>query len=114
MTDLANTCPAVDGQAPATLPATVPELDGSENRTARRQIPWLGVLYSLPLFVGLCAFYLRWHPEGDMYFYYEIVALAQRGVHPFIDYWSEYPPVFPLLLVGGQHILGSLLWSDEE
>jgi hypothetical protein len=75
-----------------------------------RRLGWLGLL---PLVVGLYSFYLRAHPAGDLYLYYQMVDLAQRGLHPFIDYWSEYPPLFPLLLVGLQHAIGPLAWADE-
>jgi hypothetical protein len=53
-------------------------------------------------------------PAGDLGFYYDMVVMAQNGFHPFIDYWSEYPPLFPLLLVGSEQTFGPLLWRDAE
>jgi hypothetical protein len=37
---------------------------------------------------------------GDYAYYYELASYSDQGYLPFIHYWSEYPPVFPLLSVG--------------
>ncbi|TET53393.1 MAG: DUF2029 domain-containing protein [Anaerolineales bacterium] len=37
---------------------------------------------------------------GDYAYYYELASYSDQGQLPFIDYWSEYPPLFPFLSVG--------------
>ncbi|MGI6207354.1 MAG: hypothetical protein ACOYEW_03990 [Anaerolineae bacterium] len=37
---------------------------------------------------------------SDYYYYREFAALSDRGLYPYINIWSPYPPVFPWLLVG--------------
>lgn len=37
---------------------------------------------------------------GDYRYYYELAAYSDQGLLPFINYWSEYPPIFPFLSVG--------------
>lgn len=34
---------------------------------------------------------------GDYRYYFDLDTLFEQGHLPFIDYWSEYPPVFPFL-----------------
>ncbi len=34
---------------------------------------------------------------GDFPYYVDLAALTERGVYPFVDYWQEYPPLFPYL-----------------
>ncbi|HKZ86011.1 MAG TPA: glycosyltransferase 87 family protein [Anaerolineae bacterium] len=34
---------------------------------------------------------------GDYPYYYELARLSDRGLWPYLHYWMEYPPVFPLL-----------------
>ena len=56
---------------------------------------------------------------GDYVYYYELAAYSDQGYLPFIDYWSEYPPIFPFLSVavyqlaqlagGGYHVYVYLL-----
>jgi hypothetical protein len=50
----------------------------------------------------------------DYKFYFQHAQLSDRGLYPFLDYWMEYPPVFPWLVVGVYQL--SLLippWLDE-
>jgi uncharacterized membrane protein len=35
---------------------------------------------------------------GDIPFYYHMVQLSDQGLYPFVHFWTEYPPVFPLLV----------------
>ena len=37
---------------------------------------------------------------GDIPFYFQMVQLSDRGLYPFLHFWTEYPPVFPLLITG--------------
>jgi len=37
---------------------------------------------------------------GDYRYYYQLATFSDEGHLPFIDYWSEYPPIFPFLSVG--------------
>ena len=37
---------------------------------------------------------------SDFYYYREFAALSDRGLYPYVNIWSPYPPVFPWLLVG--------------
>ncbi|MCB0153997.1 MAG: DUF2029 domain-containing protein [Anaerolineae bacterium] len=45
---------------------------------------------------------------GDYQHYFNLAELTQRGLYPFLDYWYEFPPIFPYLniavygLAGGQ------------
>ncbi|MCS7259354.1 MAG: glycosyltransferase 87 family protein [Anaerolineae bacterium] len=35
---------------------------------------------------------------GDYHFFFRLAALSEIGHWPFVHYWSEYPPLFPLLV----------------
>ncbi len=37
---------------------------------------------------------------SDYYYYREFAALSDRGLYPYVNIWSPYPPIFPWLLVG--------------
>ena len=37
---------------------------------------------------------------GDTIYYYELASFSDQGHLPFVDYWSEYPPIVPFLMVG--------------
>ena len=37
---------------------------------------------------------------GDFQFYRRLAELSIGGLYPYLDYWMEYPPVFPWLLIG--------------
>jgi uncharacterized membrane protein len=41
-----------------------------------------------------------WNHAGDIGFYYQLAQLSDRGFYPFIQFWTEYPPVFPFLVTG--------------
>jgi hypothetical protein len=91
---------------------STPGIPGRTRRTrlltSLRVVAWLAVL------AAVYTVYVLRHPPGDLSFYYNMLIMAQRGLHPFIDYWSEYPPLFPLLLIGLEHAVGPLLWHDSE
>lgn len=59
----------------------------------------------LSLFIGFRLMMLMaWPAEtltryGDYQYYYNLAALSEIGLLPFLDYWSEYPPIFPFLSV---------------
>ena len=36
---------------------------------------------------------------SDYNFYLDIAQLSDRGLYPTVDFWLEYPPVFPWLAV---------------
>ncbi|MGQ9785331.1 MAG: glycosyltransferase 87 family protein [Anaerolineae bacterium] len=35
---------------------------------------------------------------SDYHLFFQLAALSTKGYWPFVHYWSEYPPLFPLLL----------------
>lgn len=41
---------------------------------------------------------------SDYLFYYEVVDSAQQGHYPFIDFWYEFPPIFPYLSLGAYYL----------
>lgn len=43
--------------------------------------------------------FLTFHYTDFMY-YFEMVSLSAAGHYPMIDYWFEYPPVFPYYAIG--------------
>jgi hypothetical protein len=43
---------------------------------------------------------------GDYAYYYELASYSDQGKLPFIDYWSEYPPLFPFLSVAVYQLSG--------
>jgi hypothetical protein len=49
-----------------------------------------------------------WLASGDLQYYYHLGALSDAGWYPYIHFWMEYPPVFPLLIVGFYRLLASL------
>jgi hypothetical protein len=79
-----------------------------------RLVRRIGWLIGLALLVGVYMRYLESLPSSDWTFYYEVLGYSQRGVYPFVHYWAEYPPLFPLLLVGVQQLTGSALWTDRN
>jgi hypothetical protein len=59
----------------------------------------LPLLLFLAFRLGLLAFWpadqlARW---SDYDYYYELASWVNRGYLPYIDYWVEYPPLFPYL-----------------
>lgn len=34
---------------------------------------------------------------GDFPYYFDLAALTEQGFYPFVDYWQEYPPLFPYI-----------------
>ena len=62
------------------------------------------VWWTLLLFVSARLMILMiWPPEqltyySDYHLYFRLAALSATGQWPFVHYWSEYPPLFPLLL----------------
>jgi len=52
---------------------------------------------------------------SDFYYYREYGALSDRGLYPYVNIWSPYPPIFPWLLVG-IHRLTMLLppWEQPQ
>jgi glycosyl transferase family 87 len=104
------TIPAVASTSgPADAPLTRVVRVGMVHSLARR----LAAISGLALLAAIYARYLQSQPSSDWLFYYHIVSLAERGLYPFVNYWSEYPPLFPMLLVGTQRIAGHDLWSDQ-
>lgn len=62
-------------------------------------------LYLVILFIALRLMMMFTVPPnhltlyGDYPYYYELAACSDRGLLPFLHYWSEYPPLFPFLSV---------------
>ena len=57
------------------------------------------------------AIFLAWSPwarVSDVGFYQHLVEQTDAGHYPFLDFWLEYPPVFPWLAVGIHKLLGPL------
>ncbi|MHB0875123.1 MAG: hypothetical protein ACYC5O_03655 [Anaerolineae bacterium] len=52
---------------------------------------------------------------SDFYYYRDYAALADRGLYPYVNIWSPYPPLFPWLLVA-IHRLTLLLppWEQPQ
>jgi len=51
---------------------------------------------------------------GDFPYYFDLADLTRQGFYPFIDYWQEYPPLFPYLnilvyVVAGQTLKNHIL-----
>ena len=46
---------------------------------------------------------------GDFPYYFGLAELSQRGLFPFIDYWQEYPPIFPYLNLAIYSLAGTEL-----
>ena len=71
--------------------------------------------FILSLFIGFRLMMLMaWPAEtltqyGDYQYYYNLAALSEMGLLPFLDYWSEYPPVFPFLSVALYQLSGGVL-----
>ncbi|HET7087856.1 MAG TPA: glycosyltransferase family 87 protein [Anaerolineae bacterium] len=51
----------------------------------------------------------------DSAYHFQLGRLAASGAYPFIDYWTEYPPVFPWLAVLA-HKISTLMpsWIDQR
>jgi len=68
----------------------------------------------LSLFIGFRLMMLMAWPAdtltryGDYQYYYNLAALSEIGLLPFLDYWSEYPPIFPFLSVALYQLGGGL------
>src|SRR5689334_4072957 len=43
---------------------------------------------------------------SDFDYYYAMAQQTDRGFWPYLSYWSEYPPVFPLVIVGVYRLVG--------
>lgn len=43
---------------------------------------------------------------GDYVYYYELASYSDQGQLPFVDYWSEYPPLFPFVSVAIYQLSG--------
>ncbi len=50
----------------------------------------------------------------DQFFYVEIGNMASQGLLPFINFWMEYPPIFPWLLVVSQFISDAVSSPDTS
>ena len=51
----------------------------------------------------------------DSAYHFQLGRLAASGAHPFVDYWVEYPPVFPWLSVLAYKIAALLpAWIDQR
>ena len=70
--------------------------------------------FILSLFIGFRLMMLMaWPAEtltqyGDYQHYYNLAALSEMGLLPFLDYWSEYPPIFPFLSVALYQMSGGV------
>ena len=67
---------------------------------------WSSFTPLLLLFIALRLMMMATFPAdnltlyGDYPYYYKLALYSSQGLLPFLDYWSEYPPVFPFLSVG--------------
>lgn len=43
---------------------------------------------------------------GDFRYYFDLADLTRHGFYPFIDYWQEYPPIFPFLNIAVYFVAG--------
>ena len=94
-----------DRTAPAPMVRAVPvraaesaRPDPEAHRTRRDfwLILLLAASFRLPLLVLTTGF--------DYWFYRGLGSLSDLGFYPYLDYWVEYPPVFPWLAVGAYRL----------
>jgi peptidoglycan/LPS O-acetylase OafA/YrhL len=52
--------------------------------------------------------HLPWGSMGDVGFYLDMVKQSDAGHYPFVDFWMEYPPLFPLLATGAYRLLNAI------
>jgi Glycosyltransferase family 87 len=52
--------------------------------------------------------------SGDIPFYYQMVQLSDRGLYSYVHFWSEYPPLFPLLVTGLYRGLATLGLNTQQ
>jgi hypothetical protein len=45
---------------------------------------------------------------GDANYYYSLGTQSDAGFFPFLNYWMEYPPIFPLFIVGVYRTLAAM------
>lgn len=80
----------------------------------RRNAADLGVLILVrSLQVGL-ALAITFRRETDIPFFYALAAESDRARFPYLDFWVEYPPLFPWLTVGLYQLAAALGSADRE
>lgn len=62
------------------------------------------------LFLQPGGFLIQWSP--DQLFYHAIASMASNGLYPYLDYWMEFPPIFPWLIVAAHKL--SLLFPSTN
>lgn len=50
---------------------------------------------------------------GDWSYYYELASLADEGLYPYVGWWSEFPPVWPMLTTVIYVLLGDFASYDN-
>ncbi len=43
---------------------------------------------------------------GDFRYYFDLADMTRQGFYPFLDYWQEYPPIFPYLNIAVYFLAG--------
>jgi uncharacterized membrane protein len=51
---------------------------------------------------------------GDIPFYFQMVQLSDSGLYPFVHFWTEYPPIFPLLVTALYRGLASVGLNTQQ
>src|SRR5205085_282731 len=63
------------------------------------------------LFLQPGGFLIQWSP--DQLFYHAVASMAGNGLYPYLNYWMEFPPIFPWLIVAA-HKLSLLVPSTNN
>ena len=74
------------------------ENDLEPDRDVRRDVVLLAALFVMARAMAVFWFTPIYSEFGQ--FFFGFAALSDVGAYPFVDYWIEYPPVFPWLSVG--------------
>ncbi len=85
--------------------ANGPSSDAGSLRTPSVAAPSLAVLIVLALGFRLAALFLLRYGSSvpdwsDFRYYHELAGLSAQGYYPDVQFWVEYPPLFPWLAVG--------------
>jgi len=62
------------------------------------------------LFLQPGGFLIQWSP--DQLFYHAVASMAANGLYPYVDYWMEFPPIFPWLMIAAHKL--SLLFPSTN
>src|SRR5437899_2402442 len=88
---------------------------GGLEALGRLSVPYVALAIAVRMIVGTHQLLtMNWGVPGDIRFYYQMVALSDQGWYPFIHFWTEYPPLFPLLVTGLYRVLQAIGLESAE